>query len=49
MIVSTWSDQGFTTLSIVKDGKIIYPSYTDAELQEGKAVGPKIDFAEDLP
>lgn len=45
-VSSGWSGQfgegnGYTTLSMSKDGQIIYPSYTDAELAGGKVVASK--------
>ncbi|KAJ9300143.1 hypothetical protein DTO271G3_2260 [Paecilomyces variotii] len=46
-ITSGWSDQfgpgnGFTTLSVVDDvtRQIIYPAYTDAQLEGGQVVTP---------
>lgn len=42
---SIWSgqfgeDAGFQTLSVVKGQKIVYPAYTDVQLQSGKVVVP---------
>lgn len=44
-IGSTWSgqfgpEQGFTTLSVVKDGLIIYPAYKDTQLVDWVPVKP---------
>lgn len=45
MVGSTWSGQfgpseGFTTLSVVRDGQIIWPAYKDTQLIDWVAVKP---------
>lgn len=44
IIGSGWDSQGFTVLSMVTNGNIIYPGYTDAELSTGKVVKPNKSF-----
>ncbi|KAI5362968.1 hypothetical protein Slin14017_G066490 [Septoria linicola] len=44
-IGSTWSGQlgegqGFQTLSVVRGAQIVYPAYTDAQLEAGAVVKP---------
>ncbi|KAK4611837.1 hypothetical protein CLAFUW4_12883 [Fulvia fulva] len=48
-ISSNWSGQfgpgqGFQTLAVVRDGQIVYPGYSDAELVNGQAVVPDKAF-----
>ncbi|KAF2088019.1 hypothetical protein K490DRAFT_73458 [Saccharata proteae CBS 121410] len=49
-IGSTWSGQfgpgqGFQTLSVVKNGLIVYPAYKDSQLLNGTAVSPDMSYA----
>ena len=49
VVGSTWSGQfgaghGFQTLSVVKGNQIIYPAYTDTQLQGGKVVSPNQSY-----
>ncbi|KAK5165377.1 uncharacterized protein LTR77_008906 [Saxophila tyrrhenica] len=52
---STWSnqfgnDKAFTTLSVVKNGQIIYPAYTDKQLAGNKVVKPDQSYTpQNLP
>lgn len=54
-IGSNWSgqfgaDQGFQTLSVVKDKQIIYPAYTDKQLEGGNVVKPDQSYTpQNLP
>ena len=54
-IGSSWSgqfgpDQGFTTLSVVMGTQIVYPAYTDAQLQNGVTVSPDQSYVpQNLP
>jgi hypothetical protein len=54
-ISSSWSGQfgegnGFQTLAVVKNGKIIYPGYTDKQLANGATVKPDQSYTpQNLP
>jgi hypothetical protein len=43
-IGSIWNSQGFTVLSMVSGNQIIYPGYTDDELNTNKAVKPNKSY-----
>ncbi|KAK8851217.1 small secreted protein [Apiospora arundinis] len=37
---SGWAQQGFTVMSVVKDGLIIYPAYSDQRANTGQVITP---------